>query len=105
MRAKTCGKARPINPKGRKNMEASLDESLKLNLIRVPLTFDFSCLAFLVNKHSEMKHGKKIMVIIYIPLNAIIVKFRHLMSHKNTLLTQLIGPRGSHKFDFNNGFR
>jgi len=41
-RAKVYGKAQPVNPEEKKDIEATLDGLQKLNLIR-PSTLDFSC--------------------------------------------------------------
>jgi hypothetical protein len=86
----TYGKERLINPKGRKDMEAALDELLKRKLIQ-PFAFDFSCPIFMLNKQNEIKGGEKWMVINYEPLNVIIVKFRFPMPNEDYLLQHLIG--------------
>jgi hypothetical protein len=70
----------------------------------IPTNLGFYCFAFTINKNNEQKRGKKRMVINYISLNEIAIKFKYPISHKDTLLIHLTRSKIYNKFDCKNGF-
>ena len=69
-----------------------------------PSKSPWACHAFVVNKHSEIKRGKPILVVNYKPLNAILQKVRYPLPDKASLLQRIAGCTIFNKFDLNSIF-
>ncbi len=73
---------------------------LEKGLIK-PTKSPWAYLAFYVNKHSEIKRGRPLMVINYKPLNAVLKNMVHPLSNQASLLQKMKGCNIYNKFDLN----
>jgi hypothetical protein len=92
-----------MSPSELEYYKQEIQELIRRKLIE-PSRSPWACPAFYVNKHSEQKHGKPIMVINYRALNKALLPIRYPLPSKDALFAKIGSSNVFSKFDLKSGF-